>query len=180
MSTRRVRDRWNGQVLRRIAKRYGRSLRVEAVFLTRGTHSQWIRDNAAGASRRCVRLQSLTTLRLAGQWPEAPLLCGETRPHCMRVMLVANTDVEHGHANGATGRLVSWSPEVDIYGTRVRSVRASDAGVQARFYHEASYQSGKQYFLPNLDFVDVEPRKDVVASARGKPPMLQLAFQPAY
>ena len=98
----------------------------------------------------------------------------------MRVMLVANTDVEHGHANGATGRLISWSPEVDVDGTRVRSVRASDPGVQARFHHEASYQSSKQYFLPNVDFVDVEQRKEVVASARGKPSMLQLAFQPAY
>ena len=139
-----------------------------------------IRDNAARAIRRCVRLRSLTTLRLAGQWLEDPPLSGEKRPHCMRVMLVANTDVEHGHANGATGRLVSWSPEVDVDGTRVRSVRASDAGVQARFYHEASYQSAKQYFLPNVDFVDVEPRKEVVASARGKPSMLQLAFQIAY
>ena len=59
-------------------------------------------------------------------------------------------------------------------------MRASDAGVQARFYHEASYQSAKQYFLPNIDFIDVEPRKEVIASARGKPYMLQLGFQPAY
>ena len=176
MSTRRIRDRWNGNVLKRICKRYGRVLRVKAVFLARGTHSQWIRDNAAHAIRRCVRLQSLTALRLAGQWLEDPPLCGETRPHCMRVMLVANTDVEHGHANGASGRLVSWSPEVDVDGTRVRSVRASDAGVQAGFYHETSYQSAKQHFLPNVDFVDVEPRKEVVASARGRPSMLQLAF----
>ena len=130
--------------------------------------------------RRCVRLQSLTTLRLAGQWLEDPPLSGETRPHCMRVMLVANTDVEHAHANGATGRLVGWSQEVDVDGTCVRSVQASDAGVQARFHHEASYQSSTQYFLPNVDFVDVEPRKEVVASARGKPSTLQLAFKLAY
>ena len=89
----------------------------------------------------------------------------------MRVMLVANT-VENGHANGATSRLVVWSPENLHDGTRARSVRASEAGVQARFYHEASYQSAKQYFLPNIDFIDVEPRKEVVASARGKPSML--------
>ena len=82
-----------------------------------------------------------------------------------------------------TAPLAAWSAglqEMDVDGTRVRSVRASDAGVQARFYHEASYQSAKQYFLPNVDFVDVEPRKEVVASARGKPSMLQLAFQLAY
>ena len=74
----------------------------------------------------------------------------------MRVMLVPNTDVENGHANGATGRLVSWSPETSIDGTCARSVRASEISVQARFYHEASCQSAKQYFLPNIDFIDIE------------------------
>ena len=66
-------------------------------------------------------------------WLEDPPLFDKARPHCMRVMLVTNTDVEHGHAHGATGRLVSWSPEVSIDGTRVRSGRVSDPGVQARF-----------------------------------------------
>ena len=107
-------------------------------------------------------------------------MLGEPRPHCMRVMLVANSDVEHGHANGATGRLVSWTPEVSLDGAPIRSVRASDPDVQARFYHEASYQSAKQYFLPNIEFIDVEPKKEVVGSARGKPWMLQLLFQLAY
>ena len=45
--TRRIRDRWNGQVLKRIGKRYKRSLRIKAVFLARGSQSRWIRDNAA-------------------------------------------------------------------------------------------------------------------------------------
>ena len=71
-------------------------------------------------------------------------------------MLVANTEVEHGHANSATGRLVSWSLEVSIDGTRVRSVRASEPGVQARFCHEASCQRAKQYVLLNIDLIDVE------------------------
>ena len=159
VSTGRIRDRWDGQVLKRIGKRYKRSLRIKAVFLARGSQSRWIRDNAARDIRRTVRLQSLPTLRLAGQWLEDPPLLGEPRPHCMRVMLVANSDVEHGHANGATGRLVSWTPEVSLDGAPIRSVRASDPDVQALFYHEASYQSSKQYFLPNIDFIDVEPKK---------------------
>ena len=37
--TRMVRDRWNTHVLKRIAKRYGRSLRVKAAFLARGAKS---------------------------------------------------------------------------------------------------------------------------------------------
>ena len=104
----------------------------------------------------------------------------EKRPHCMRVMLVANLDVEHGHANGATGRLVHWSPEVNSTNERVKHVRANVPEVQARFYHEASYHSNKKYFLPQVDFIDIEPRKEVVATARGKPSMLQLTIQPAY
>ena len=65
---RRYRDRWNGKVLTRIGKRYGRALRVKAVFLARGSQKQWVRDVAARDIRRTVRSQCLTTLRLAGQW----------------------------------------------------------------------------------------------------------------
>ena len=53
--------------------------------------SKWIRDNAARAIRRTVRLQSLTTLRLAGQWLDDPPLIDEPRPHCMRVTSNAAT-----------------------------------------------------------------------------------------
>ena len=52
--------------------------------------------------------------------------------------------------------------------------------VQARFYHETSYHITKRYFLPHIDFLDIEPRKEVVGTARGKPSMLQLTVQPAY
>ena len=68
MAKRRYRDRWNGKVLTRIGKRYGRALRVKAVFLARGSQKQWVRDVAAREIRRTVRSQCLTTLRLAGQW----------------------------------------------------------------------------------------------------------------
>ena len=104
----------------------------------------------------------------------------EKVPHCTRVMLVANLDVEHGHANGATGRLVRWSPELSSTGERVKHVRANVPEVQARFYHETSYQSNKAHFLPQVDFLDIGPRKEVVGTARGKPSMSQLTTQPAY
>ena len=105
---------------------------------------------------------------------------GDKRPHCMRVMLVANTDVEHGHANGATGRLVRWFPEVSAIGQKVKHVRTNVPEVQARFYHEASYHSNKRYFLPQIEVLDMEPRKEVVGTAQGKPSMLQLPSKPAY
>ena len=59
-------------------------------------------------------------------------------------------------------------------------MRANVPELQARFYHEASYHSNKKYFLPQVDFLDIEPRKEVVATAKGKPSMLQLTIQPAY
>jgi hypothetical protein len=98
----------------------------------------------------------------------------------MRVMLVANVDVPHGFANGATGRLGHWGPESANFGQRPKPVRANVPGVQARFYVEASMQSKKAHFLPEVDFLDIGPRKETVTTARGKPSMLQLPLQPAY
>merc|ERR1712197_195378 len=132
VATRRYRDRWNGKVQTRIGKRYGLTLRVKAVFLARGSQKQWVRDVAAREIRRTVRSQCLPTLRLAGQWLHDPPVRPEKIPHCMRVMLVANIDVEHGFANGATGRLERWSPEVSATQRRVKHVRANVPEVQAR------------------------------------------------
>ena len=153
---------------------------MKAVFLARGSQKQWARDVVAREIWRTVRSQCLTTSRLAGQWKDDPLRRGETRPHCMRVMLVANIDVEHGHANGATGRLVHWSPEFSATNERVKKVSANVPEVQARFYHEASYQSNKRYFLPPIDYLDIEHRKEVAGNVIDKPSMQQLTTQPAY
>ena len=95
-------------------------------------------------------------------------------------MLVANIDVEHGFATGSTGGLERWSPEVSATQRRVKHARANVPEAQARFYHEASYQSKKRSFLSQVDFLDIVPRKEVVATAKGKPSMLQLTVQPAY
>ena len=105
---------------------------------------------------------------------------GENTPHCMRVMLVAHLDDEHGFATGTAGRLAHWYPDVAAAGEKVKSVRANSPEVQARFYHEASYQCKTRYLLPHVDFLDIEPRKEVVGTSRGKPSMSQLTVQPAY
>ena len=96
------------------------------------------------------------------------------------LMLVANLDVDHGHATGATGRLVRWSPELSSIGQRVNHVLANVLEVQARLHHEASYHRNKRHFLPQADFLDIAPRKEVVGTARCNPSMLQLTVQPAY
>ena len=172
------RNRWNKEVLARSAKAFQRSLKVKATFCARGTQGQWIRDSAAAAIRRVVRSQCLLNLRLAGQWlQDAPRLNSE-RPHCMRAMLVANLDVPHRFANGCLGRVTSWSPEYTS--SRRAPVPAHHPDVGARFYHESSFQSGKKHFLPEVDFLDVVPRRETVVNARGQPTMLQIQLQPAY
>ena len=55
---RRYRDGWNRRVLQRSATKYGRVLRIQAVFATRGTEKQWAREAAAADTRRSVRSQS--------------------------------------------------------------------------------------------------------------------------
>jgi len=177
---RRYRDRWNKRVLARIGEKYKRSLRVKAVFVARGARNAFVRDAAAEAIRRTVRSQSLVSLRLAGQWLEDPPLGRETRPHCMRAMLVANVDVPNRFANGACGRVVHWGPDTTSGTSRQKSVLANVPGLQARFFHESSMQENKSHFLPQVDFLDIEPRREMVPSAVGKPIMLQFTLQPAY
>jgi hypothetical protein len=95
-------------------------------------------------------------------------------------MLVANEDVQNAFANGATGRIVSWSPEFSLEEKPATRALANHPDIQATFYHEDSYQSSKKHFLPEVDFMHIEPKKEIVAGARGKPSMLQLPFQPGY
>ena len=178
---RRYRDLWNKGVLQRVATKHGRSLRVKAVFAARGTEKQWIREGAAAEIRRTVRSQSCVSLRLAGQWFDDAPASPATKPHWMRAMLVANVDVANGFADGAAGRIVHWGPDRASEGLRSKcAVLANVPGVQLRFLHEASSESGKAHFLPLVNFLDLEPRKETVPTAKGKPPMLQLQVQPAY
>ncbi len=73
-----------------------------------------------------------------------------------------------------------WGPDSVHSGVRANTFAANVPGIQVRFYHESSMQNAKSHFLPLVDFIDLEPRREVVATARGKPSMLQLPVQPAY
>ena len=98
----------------------------------------------------------------------------------MRVMLVSNIEVEHGHANGATGRLVRWDPDQLFGAQRLRTVCANIPDLQVRFYHEAACPGSKPCFLPFEDFMDICSRKEVVPKANGQPFMVYLPLQTAY
>ena len=158
---RRYRDGWNKRVLERSARCHQRSLKVKAVFIARGTQSQCIGVHAAATIKRTVRSQALVNLRLAGQWKDDPPRVGQTKPHWMRAMLVANEDVENGFANGTTGRVVYWGPEPELEEDSRKPVLANVPGVMVRFYKEESVQSQKTHYLPNVDFMDIVPRRSV-------------------
>ena len=127
---RRYRDRWNTAIAKRSRAVHKRALTVKTVFITRGTEKHYIRESASATIARTVRSQALVTLNLAGQHLGDPPTHDSERPHCMRAMLVANTDVTHGFANGAIGRVTSWGAE-----TTSKKVRANVPGIQALFYH---------------------------------------------
>ena len=172
-ATRRHRDRWNKVVLDRSGKCHKRSMRVKASFAIRGTEAQWVSDASAAVIRRSVRSQSPLNLRLAGQWLDDPPLPKATRPHCMRAMLVANINVANAFANGTIGRVVWWGPEQHDTGSdnmgrlRKPAILVSAPGVQVCFYEEEAMQSRKKHFLPEVDFIDIEPRREDVVSAKG-------------
>ena len=134
-------------VLKRIADRGGRRLKVKAMFKGRGSTRAWYKNplNVAKITRK-VRSQRLTNLALAGQWPKDPPWPGEERPHLMRAMLVANIDVPNGFANGASGRIVHWGPEHAAIGLRSKGYLANVPGVQVRFVPEAALASQKAIF----------------------------------
>jgi hypothetical protein len=183
VTKRRYRNAWNKTVLERSAKVHKRSLKVKAVFLVRGTKNQRVQDSAATVIKRTVRSQALVNLRLAGQWREDPPAASaslSSQPHCMRAMLVSNVNVAAGFANGTIGRVVHWSPAELRPQQMRRPVFANEPDVQVRFYKEESLTSGKAHFLPEVDFMDLNPVREEVPTARGKPTMLQLSILPAY
>ena len=176
-TTRRFRDRWNAIVQGRMAKKYGRSLKVKAEFTAATNPGRTICGSAAKNIRRVVRSQSLLKLHLAGQWLQDPPLPMHAAPFFMRAMLVANKDVENRFANGTQGRIVWWSPNLE--NVKADAISAADPEVTVRFVHEDAVASGQQQWLSGVDFIDLQPGTEEVPQARGKPNMLQLQVQPA-
>ena len=69
---RKFRDRWNKIILARSAKKYGRSLKIKAVFTSATNPDKTLEGTAAANIRRVVRSQALLKLHLAGQWQDDP------------------------------------------------------------------------------------------------------------
>ena len=174
-SKRKYRDRWNKIIQLRVAKKFGRSLRIDAQFCPANNPGQILRTTKTIS--RAVRNQAPLKLHLAGQWLGDPLAFKQAEPYYMRAMLVANVDVPNRFANGTQGRIVAWSPEQDD--NQAPAIGATEFGIRVRFVHENAFRSDKRTWLSGVDFVDLEPRSEEVPKARGKPRMVQLQVQPA-
>ena len=94
----------------------------------------------------------------------------------MRAMLAANMDVENDFANGTIGRIAYWAPEAP----ERQLIRATHPELMVRFYKESSLQAQKAKYVPELDFLDLQPRSETVVNARAQPVLYQLQLQPAY
>jgi hypothetical protein len=176
-SKRSFRDRWNKIISARAAKKYGRSLKIKAAYVSATHRDTALQGRTVENIRRVVRSQSLDTLHLAGQWQTDDPLPRQRQPYFMRAMLVANIDVENRFANGTQGRIVWWGPDVDD--PKADPVSGLDPEVSLRFVHEDALRSGQRDWLSGVDFIDVMPRREEVPNARGKPYMVQAQLQPA-
>ena len=174
-SKRKYRDRWNKIIQLRVAKKFGRSLRIDAEFCPANNPEQVLRTTKSIS--RAVRNQAPLKLHLAGQWLGDPLAFKQSKPYYMRAMLVANVDVPNRFANGTQGRIVSWSPEQND--RHASPIGASDPAIMVRFVHEHALTSDKQTWLSGIDFIDIASRSEEAPRAKGKPRMVQLQIQPA-
>ena len=134
---------------------HNHSLKVKAKVRARGTRGQnWnprlvllsrnfpfalvpsrYNEKRVNFIRARVRTQNAWLLHLAGDhhasYENKQVL---HTPHLMRCMLSANLAVDQRFANGTQGRLLHWSPEVDVK----KAVPASHPDLGARFVKESA------------------------------------------
>ena len=93
--------------------------------------------------------------------------------------------MENAFANGTRGYVVRWSPdpnESDLAkngrGGKAARVSAMHTGLSIRFVHEHAMNTTQTDWLYGIDYIDLEPRSEMVPKTRGKPHMIQLQVQP--
>ncbi len=174
---RRHRDRWNRAVVNRIIRDGKRKLKVKGIVVNRhAATNRCFRTATAELIRRKARTLSLWNLTLAGDWhPDYETRVFRSSPHEMRVMLLANIDVDQRFANGTQGRAIFWEPG-NLSGRA--PLRATHGEVSVRFAKESSRR--KPTMAYGFDHIDVKPRRETIVSARGRPALLQIPVGPAY
>ena len=119
---RRMRDRWNRIIVRRVGKTRAHTLKIKARVRARGARGQdsgregaesgaesrasvqeWFTQGRAAIAQKKSRTQMQWMLQLAGDWHASEeTAVPHPEPHMMRVMLVSNLAVEQRFANGTS------------------------------------------------------------------------------
>ena len=172
-SKRRYRDRWNRIVVHRLAKHSKKSLKVCSKCKPKhGGNNQWHPNLTFQRIKRCQKPKSLWTLHLAGDWAY-----DEKRDrHLMRVMLLANIDVERGFANGKLGRLMSWNPM--SFTKRKKCFVDYPGYVWAKFVKETSLR--KVQHISKVDTDEIQPHGENLKGKYAESTLVQLPIIPAY
>ena len=178
-SLRRYRDKWNREVIDRLAKQHAHSIRINGRVRAQGAMgTDWFSDRSAERARRSSRPQSSWKLRLAGDWhwsyETSYTSNSSSKRHLMRVMLLSNLNTEQRFASGTQGRVTCWSPDVV---NPKKAVKASHPDITIRFTKEKSLL--KKEMFPEIDFMEVMARPETLA-IQGKPVLLQVPLAPSY
>ena len=163
-SKRRYRDHWNRGVISRLARNSDHSMKIQGVVVNGyASVNEPFKERTKKLIKRHAKTQALWNLKLSGNWHpsyETSLLVHV--PHMMRVMLLANIDMDQHFANGTQGRLLYWSPS-KVEGRAPLSAMRGDISV--RFAKEASIH--KENMSIEVDFLDIKPRRETISSFRG-------------
>ena len=174
---RRYRDRWNGIVIRRLARTHNHSLKIKGQCRAKGTRGQWYSKERTEMIRKRNRTQSLWTLHLAGDWNGEHVDKDPTAaPHLMRAMIVSNFDVANRFANGTQGRVLHWHPGSVA---RRKALAAGYKDLHIRFVKEVAYKTQPE-LQQVTDWMDVPARENTLTGRDGKSVLHQVPIVPAY
>ena len=174
---RRIRDRWNRAIVRRIAKFHNHTLKIKGRVRARGARGKdWFSERRSELARKRSRTQALWHLHIAGDWhPSSETMPPRRRCHMMRCMLVSNLALDQRFCNGAQGRLLHWHPkEVKAR----KAISASHPELLVRFAKESAL--AKAEMMPDVDFMDVTCRQETLVTIPGAPVLLQEPLVPCY
>ena len=175
---RRIRDKWNRTLVRRVAKTHNHSLKLKARVRARGARGKdWFSERSTELARKKSRTQSLWNLHLSGDWHSASEKAPpRTKSHMMRCMLVSNLALDQRFCNGMQGRALHWHPEKAQ--ARSKAISASHPELLIRFAKEASLK--KPEMIPDVDHMDVTARQETLVAIPGQPVLLQIPLVPCY
>jgi hypothetical protein len=174
---RRIRDRWNRTLVRRVSKLHNHSIKIKGRVRARGARGKdWFSERRAEQARKKSRTQALWNLHLSGDWhPASETAPPRPRSHMMRCMLVANLALDQRFCNGAQGRALHWHPEKTQSG---KAISSSHPELLVRFVKESSLL--KAEMLPDVDHMDVTSRQETLVAVPGAPVLLQIPLVPCY